>query len=152
MRTSEEINNMNDIIKQIVIDKFLNININKHKSTFTNKTIQCIVILKEKKDNKDAIIEYKITNNVIKAYIIDRHYYNVFGASNDFIKLKLTIKLHNFHIFLSSINKKLKNKISEYFDFKNNEIRYKELKYVLDNQLSDIELRKIKLEQINNKK
>jgi len=149
----EDIEKMDDVIKQVVIDKFLNINITEQKCSLDNEKITTEVILKEKENNKQSYIKYIIFRNKIDIHIMETHYSggnnHYYSSNSDYVKLKLEVKIPNvFNLFLSSENKKIKNKIQELFEYKTNETTYKNLKYVIDNQLNSKELRKMKLQEI----
>jgi len=166
MEIFNEIKKMDNTIRQLIIDKFLNINVIEQLcDVYDNNIIRTVMLLKEKteylkKNNPlsyrkitfiKSIIRCSIRKNYIEALITEMYWEDNSDYSTDEVKLRIIIKIPNVpNFFLSAENKKIKNKITELFKYKTNEIKYKNLKYVIDNQLNSKELRKIKLQEIGN--
>ena len=71
MGISNEIEHMDNVVEQLIIDKFNNFDIKDTYFSIDGETeITFSIILKEKNKDKSSNIKYKITHNNIKASIV----------------------------------------------------------------------------------
>lgn len=159
--TRQEIEQMSGLITNLIIDKFLDIDIKDCNCDFSssNNTISFDVKLKEKHEReKDEYYsstlqltiekgDYKIITKIREF----EHPLTNYGTirKQDVYSEKIQLpKL--WTIFLSKKNKQIKKKIKEFFEFQENKREYNKLKEVIDNHLDNKSLRKLKLENLKN--
>lgn len=151
MKIFDEIEKMESIIEKLTIDKFLNFDIINHNCDIDDGVISIEIILKEKADNTQSSIKYEISKYKIDISVILAKWYGNSYGSNKYVKFNKEIKIQKLpYIFLSEQNKKFKDKINELFYYKINETKYKNYKFIIENQLDNKDIRKIKLDKLEN--
>ena len=160
--TKQEIEQMSGLITNLIIDKFLAVNMTTCKCKFFNDEISFKLILKEryKKDGEreyESILSLTIhkENEIVVARIKELSYLtNIYGSATSKYENKVygeDIKVTKYwNIFLGKRNRDIRKKIKDFFEYKENKKEYDELKEVIDNHLDNKSLRKLKLENLKN--
>lgn len=139
MKITDEIQKMEAVLRDSVIDKFLKLEPETWNSKLCNETcIETDFWLIENKSRVDVIIKKDSVTFEIKEKVSTAYYTEKYSFKED------------FKMFGDKKHKAFKNKVRAFFEFKTNEERYNKLKYVLANNIDNQEIRKAKLEQLNN--
>lgn len=141
MEILNEIEKMETILKDMVIEKFLKLDPESFPSELSNNG-EIISVTLTLIENKSCVVIDMTTESVtfeVKEKTNGSSYYSQTYTFNEKLK-KFGNKKH----------KEFKKKVKSFFEFKTNEEKYKKLKYVLENNINNQDIRKVKLEELMN--